>query len=133
MSKIIWIDIKEVLENWDSIDGIKPPIIKNYKEFKSDSQYEDVKESIYKYGFRRPLTYRITDNIIYHGDGHHRLIAAWELGYKKIPYRKYNNIDCNAFVSNDSWGYNKFHEHKIKKLKRQYLHPDNPLPVFLVK
>ena len=58
--------------------------------------YSEILYNIQHNGFLMPLCYSVVDNIKIHGDGHHRLAAAIELGYTKLPYLYFDDIR-NAF------------------------------------
>lgn len=65
---------------------------------RGDSHYEDVKESIKRWGFVRPLTSYVDNNELQFGDGHHRLAAAIELGMTSVPVE----VCRYSKVANDS-------------------------------
>lgn len=88
-----------------------------------DPQYQDVLESINTYGLRKCLC---RDGDMCQADGHHRLLAAIELGYKWLPYL-YSDEPAG-----DSWSFRLSHSRsKIAALKKIYKHPENPLPLCL--
>ena len=140
MEEIEWFTPDEIFSSWWSIDfGPFGRKVTEWKDFvkiiKKDPQYKAVKESILKYGFRRPLFYcyegikeedGFTD-VISHGDGHHRMVAAIELGYKWLPYIE------ESHTSKDSWNFRRKDQGEIKKITTVYLHDENPLPKYLPK
>lgn len=64
-----------------------------------DENYSDVKDSIARWGFVRPVTVAIeVGNKIEYGDGHHRLAAAIELGFTHVPVEAYDGYN----ISDDS-------------------------------
>lgn len=54
---------------------------------REDEHYEDLKDTLSKKGFTRPLTasYKHFDGGQHLGDGHHRLAAAIDLGFTHVP------------------------------------------------
>jgi hypothetical protein len=50
-----------------------------------DEQYQGVKTSLEQVGFVVPTSFYGEDDNLIHGNGHHRLAAAIELGYTHIP------------------------------------------------
>lgn len=100
-------DIQEIMDNWHSGDGCRPGFWEGTLHWKrSDFWYRDVVASLREHGFTRPLTCRRDrDGAIRFCDGHHRLAAAIELGYKTVPIKLTTQI--NAYlrdgVSPESW------------------------------
>lgn len=78
-------DIEEILKG-DSCDlGIYGDWEYMITCKRGDEHYNDVLESIRRWGFVRPLTaYHDGDKLSF-GDGHHRLAAAMELGMTTVP------------------------------------------------
>jgi hypothetical protein len=113
---IVWVAIESILKDWWSVDGDGEgclPYVVERKRY--DRSYEKTKKAIAKRGFLEPLVIATNYSEKTHGNGHHRLAAAIELGYKYIPYVKLRRI----FLDDDSpW---KHHKHTI-------YHPENPLP-----
>jgi hypothetical protein len=78
-------DIAEIMEresidldcyqSWDDMLSCK----------RGDHYYNDVKASIERWGFVRPLTAHTMNGELQFGDGHHRLAAAIELGMTTVP------------------------------------------------
>lgn len=90
-------DIAEILER-ESIDvrlefAYGDPSLDDYWEERlndkrMDRHYDDVVESIKRWGFIRPLTAREgKDGMLHFGDGHHRLAAAIDLGMTFVPVK----------------------------------------------
>jgi hypothetical protein len=141
--KIEWIPVEEIL-NWDaSIDYLRPEdeeheAALNFKNImdrlglmcREDENFHDMYRSIQYYGFRKANRYRKqSDGTPEHGDGHHRLFAAVDLGYSFIPMIHYDS------VSGDSWEWrwkcsaNEF----IPTSRPALLHPANPLPTIIIE
>lgn len=77
-----------------------------FRDKRRDYNYGQVHDSIREHGFKRPLTVIIDDegNIDRFGDGHHRLAAAVELGYTRVPVMAFD--DEWRAVSEDSGSWN---------------------------
>jgi hypothetical protein len=71
-----WIAPVKVLANWVSFDWdtlSRGSWFEFLRGIRDDGQYSDVKTSVERFGFRKPLIYAISDEGVYiHGDGHHR-------------------------------------------------------------
>lgn len=72
---------------------------------RTDGQYESIVDSIREFGFLAPVTVRLgmDGSVDTWGDGHHRLAAMIDLGYKTIPTRAISVIaGRSATVRSDS-------------------------------
>jgi hypothetical protein len=138
MGKIIWVTPKEIIQKWgsfdfDCADDFTWDEYLGYRE--QDPQFECVKESIRKYGFKQPLTFtkerqEVDGKLVLrkvHGDGHHRLCAAIQLGYKRIPYLYVEKL--KEHISKDTWDFHPKDFGRIEKMTTTYIHPANPLPL----
>ena len=83
----------EILSSWGSWDsGIMDralslsewDILLSHK--RSHKSFIKTFDRLSFYGFLCPLSYVNDNGLKSHGDGHHRLAAAIDLGYKTIPY-----------------------------------------------
>lgn len=122
-SFIQWISVEEILSSWKSVDTScmrnraeykrtknSRPIGKVLAAKRKDSSYEDTKQLIMENGFTQPLCFHKACKK--QMDGHHRLAAAIELGYKYIPY-----IDGKGRI---------FLPYEYSKRNERLLHPENP-------
>lgn len=97
-------DIDEIMER-NSLDmGYYQDWEDLLEQKRMDSHYEDVKASIERWGFVRPLTSYVSRGMLQFGDGHHRLAAAIELGMSTVPVE----VHTHAMIAEDSgeWSLN---------------------------
>lgn len=140
-SKVEWISVDTITKGdtcWGSWDSFEDMTNRRWREFlqrvRRDGQYEDVKSSILRNGFRRASTYMwdISLERFIHLDGHHRLAAAIEIGYQYVPYRRVR--DADVAVSKDSWMFTAAKEPAFRRShSRILLHESNPRPLCLGK
>lgn len=121
----IWLQyVPTILRYWGSCDiGHQDQGRPSYRDIwmdhlevmREDEQYEEVKESLIRKGWARPLTCiaqtdwwssnheRDANRMIY-GDGHHRLAAAIELGATYVPMRMVNSHWRLIQPDSANWG-----------------------------
>jgi hypothetical protein len=97
INRIEWVSIDEILDNWGSCDSgiinVDCPITLGRDQWdtllnlkRQDKCYIRAYDNIKRDGFLIPLSYYITDQATMHGNGHHRLAIAIDLGYIHVPY-----------------------------------------------
>jgi len=127
-SNILWIPIEDIFNSWLSIDSSKiklGPQERTYEEWmnllnykRKNRGYETVLPLLTETGFLRPLAFRTYNKNLYLPNGHHRLTAAYDLGYKYIPFVE--AVDGQS-------AYYDIHEFEDSELW-SLIHPENPLP-----
>jgi hypothetical protein len=93
-----WFFVDQMLDQWGSVDCLFG--LRNRLDVvRQDRGYHDAKEFLAREGFTEPLAYMVDD---YPGrerfmqcNGHHRLAAAIDLGYRFIPYI---NVQGEIFI-----------------------------------
>jgi hypothetical protein len=114
---IQWFSVEDILSNWKSVDCVVCEV-KTLSEVldvaRKESNYNSVKNSLKKKGFIKPLCFNAREKM--HMDGHHRLAAAIDLGFKWIPY--IDSID-EVFLKDIGIWRNPNNE--------PLLHPENPV------
>jgi len=135
LSNIEWVEIQEILTSWLSCDSTE--ILSNQspkqkkrkwseliKDVRLDDSYEEVKLFIDDEGFWIPLEYRKENGYNLFTNGHHRLAAAIELGYKYVPMIIIDDNHCyfniRSFIDADI---------ELTRL----IHPENPDAEFIMK
>ena len=115
-------EIDEIINFWTSCDGGKPGYWDHLLDSKRhDSCYPKLIELLYTQGFRTCLNADVHGKGLYpsFGNGHHRLAAAIELGYKYVP------LDTNYWggskhllpeTSKKVWWYEPIPEDHFKKV-----------------
>jgi len=100
IERIEWISIEDITENgWGSVDSkeididFQRYIMLNEREWKQlldlkreDKKYPKLLASVKANGLLVPGNYIIHEGMYFHGNGHHRLAAAIDLGFKRLPY-----------------------------------------------
>jgi hypothetical protein len=129
-----WIAPVKVLANWVSFDWdtlSRGSWFEFLRGIRDDGQYSDVKTSVERFGFRKPLIYAISDEGVYiHGDGHHRFAAALDLGYEVIPYLRVPWGLLQKSVEPDSWYFSSDNYAAFTQKNPDILiHESNPLPM----
>lgn len=123
---VIWVSVEEILRSWVSVDTncmkerddfkaarSRRSLIKVLAAKRNDRKYESIKDNIRRHGFNQPLCCHKSRKR--QMDGHHRLAAAIDLGYKYIPY-----IDGKGYVFLNGLGTWK------SPIDERLLHPENP-------
>ena len=128
LSAVIWIPIEDIFNSWLSVDSSRiklGPQERTYEEWmvllkdkRTHDQYETVLPLLTETGFLLPLAFRkeCGDTIL--PNGHHRLTAAYDLGYKYIPF---------VHALDSQTAHYEVHEFEDSKLW-SLIHPENPLP-----
>ena len=132
ITQIEWIPVETIFNSWLSVDSSEIRLgaqERTYEEWmlllnrtRGDCQiydYSQLIELIQTEGFIIPLPFRTNED----GDrvkcnGHHRLVVAYDLGYKYIPYVHVREGEAAYFDIND------FESLTLKTL----IHPENPMP-----
>lgn len=117
--KIKWVSVKSLAE-WGSVDStdnkLKRQLLPVLEKKRKDPEYHSILRFLKQEGFTEPLVCIKERGIKSHGDGHHRLAAAIELGYKFIPY--VFTKDYETFIEDvGEW-----------KFEGTLIHPKNPTP-----
>lgn len=117
--KIKWVSVKSLSE-WGSVDSkdnkLKRQLLPVLDEKGEDYEYSFALEFLKREGFTEPLVCIKKGGFKSHGDGHHRLAAAIDLGYKYIPY--IFTKDEEVFIED------------VGKWENEgtLIHPENPTP-----
>ena len=105
IDRIEWISIQDILTNgWASCDSNEininariaiPLQVEEWEKLlavkRKDSKYKRLLAKIKQFGLLVPGNYYIEKGIYVHGNGHHRLAAAIDLGWDRLPYIQVEN------------------------------------------
>jgi hypothetical protein len=125
-SRVEWILITDIIGIWGSCDSssilpynevaLNAEEWQKLLEYKREYRYEKAMIFLKNEGFNEPLCYYINakgENI--QSNGHHRLTAAHDLGYKYVPY------------IHSEFG-ETFYNEKFNWEGYDFSHPENPKP-----
>ena len=128
LSAVLWIPIEDIFNGWLSVDSCRIRLgaqEKTYAEWmlligdkRTHCQYEAVLPLLTETGFLLPLAFRKEDGNKILPNGHHRLTAAYDLGYKYIPF---------VYARDDQTTHYEVRDFKYEDLF-SLIHPENPLP-----
>ena len=135
-----WVKVETILNTWKSTDAT----IDSREDWdhllarkRRDHGYKDIKKSIQKYGFCRPSDYLTRSHYWSQGktpthhEGHHRLAAAIDLGYKYVPYIARGGKSKSHGYCSHMYSRSTDSEH-IVKCQQIYSHPENPKPLIII-